>query len=250
MKRTTIRKVTALGVGLSLLAAGLAAAGNAAGAEKICTRMYEGFPFTYPCPDDPNGPPQYPPPPPPPVPAPVVSTNTVLLTRAATVSGPVTVSVSAKLTDLRGVVRKSAPVILCWKSVTASKESCVARNTNSAGVAAVAVSVSTLTTVRAVTNKTANFGASKSASAVVRVAPKVTVTAKVRSLTVSVNPASRVKVIVQKKVGSRYVNVRVVYTSTRGAFTFGSLTRGATYRVYVYASGGRDAAYSRPVRVP
>jgi hypothetical protein len=55
--------------------------------------------------------------------------------------------------------------------------------------------------------------------------------------------------MLQKKAGARYVNVRATYTSTRGAVRFASLTKGVYYRVYVYASGGRNAAVSGLARV-
>ena len=255
MNRTTVRKMATLGVGVSMLAGVLATVGPASAT--VCYRMVGGFLVSYTCANPPivlptPTPTPTPTPPPPPTPTPTpgrVATKLALLTKAGTVSGPVTVTISAKLTDLPGNARTSTPVILCWRAVTVSRESCAARTTNSAGVAAVAVKVSTATVVRAVANATATYGASISASAVVRVIPKVTATPRVRSLTASVNPASRVKVLLQKKVGKEYVNVRAAYTSTRGAISFTKLTKGTYYRVYVYASPGRNAVYSCAVRV-
>jgi hypothetical protein len=49
----------------------------------------------------------------------------------------------------------------------------------------------------------------------------------VAAVAVKVNTMTAV-VMLQKKVGTRYVNVRAAYA--------------ATYRVYVYASGGRNAS--------
>ena len=82
-----------------------------------------------------------------------------------------------------------------------------------------------------------------------RVKPKVAVAAGVRTLSVSLKPVTRVKVKLQKKVGSRYVNIRATYTSTRGTARFTKLAKGAYYRVYVHASGGRSAVYSGARRV-
>jgi len=120
---------------------------------------------------------------------------------------------------------------------------------SAAGVASTSVKVNTATTLRAVVNATATAGASSSATAVVRVRPKVVVVAGVRTLAVSIKPAARVKIKLQKKVGTRYVNVRTGYTSTRGTAKFTKLTKGAYYRVYVYASRGRNAVYSGAARV-
>jgi hypothetical protein len=249
MTSSIVRKMTTLGVGLSLLAAGLATAGPASA--KLCYRTDDGVTTSYTC-YEPDPPTTVPPPPgqpaPPKAPAPV-ATKLGLLTKARTVSGPTTVSVAAKLTDLRGRPRSSASVNLCWKAVTATKESCAARKTNPDGVASVGVTLNTATTVRAVANATKYTRASKSPTAVVRVSPKATVVAGVRTLSVSLKPLTRVKVKLQKKVGSRYVTVRAAYTSTRGTIKLTKLTKGAYYRVYVYASGGRNAVYSSAARV-
>jgi len=61
----------------------------------------------------------------------------------------------------------------------------------------------------------------------VRVRPKVTVVAGIRTLSVSLKPLTRVEVKLQKKTGTRYVNVRAAYTSTRGTAKFTKLTKGA-----------------------
>ncbi|MGV8910633.1 MAG: hypothetical protein ACOH1Y_16775 [Propionicimonas sp.] len=68
-------------------------------------------------------------------------------------------------------------------------------------------------------------------------------------MTITVTPATRVKVMLQKKVGTRYANAHSGYTTTRGTGTFTTLARGAYYRVYVYATAGRPAVSSPTVRV-
>ncbi|MGV8910632.1 MAG: hypothetical protein ACOH1Y_16770 [Propionicimonas sp.] len=234
-----------------VIGGGVSLAGASPANAEICYAYVNGVPVgTYDdCshPVDPNRPP--------PVVPPVAILKLVLLTQSTIVHGPTPVTISARLADSLGNVRNGAGVSLCWKEATASTESCTQGTTNSVGVASTVKMITTTTTIRATVPYTTTSTSATSAKAEIRVTPVVRATASVRAtagvrtLTITVNPASRAKVTLQKKVGIRYANIRSGYTTTRGTGTFTKLTRGAYYRVYVYPAAGRRAMSSPTVRV-
>jgi hypothetical protein len=249
MNITKARKVTTLGVGLALLAGGLATAAPAS-ADTCYTEVPGYGRFEYEC--RVSLPPDLPITPPPPVvvqPPAKIATTLALLTKGGNVGGQTSVGIATRLTDLAGHPLKSKMIALCWKAYPVGRESCTGRATDANGVAAVAIIVNTAMSGRGVANNTATSLASASASAIVRVTPRVNVAAGVRIMSVALNPSVIGKVVLQKQVGKGYVNIRTTLTSARGTIGFNGLIRGAYYRVYLYASGGRNASVSRLVRV-